>query len=393
MGHHSLIDHPSDLRPDTPWTDTVWAWTAEESMVTHTRKPRLCAAALLPFAHGRPDWDGFVRSLRWMMDAAAHYRVEFVPVLNADTGYIFDLDDALYAEVLRRFGDAFPGHRFIAGITARGAQADSTFKAERYLPLLDIAQPYDSCEVMIMTSQRLNELAPEPRRDGYFAIAEHIVRPALAHALEPAFVPWATPFGPWLLHQIATHPKFTGGKVSTLDEPHFLYWSAMARALGLDFVPHSGDDFGLATAIKCGLPLLIGAASSAAPLVCAAIDFWAADGTADKAFPSGQPGRFDTRVYKLLEALQSLEDQVFRPDGAFSVGAYKHSTAHVLHALGHIHAPDPHPACRDQRGPDEAARMQEALRRPQRLAHRLGIPGMTRPAPSHSTSNIPDPRN
>lgn len=378
MPRADLISDPSDLRPETAWTDTVWAWTPEEDMITHSRKPRLCSAALLPFADGRPDWDGFLRSLHWMMEAAARYRIDFVPVLNADTGYIFDLDDALYAEVLRRFRDAFPGHPFIAGITARGAASDTHFKADRYRPLLDLAQAYDDCEVMIMTSQRLNELDPEARRDGYFAIAESITRPALAHALEPAFVPWATPFGPWLLHQLASHPKFTGGKVSTLDEPHFLYWAAMSRDLQLDFLPHSGDDFGLATAIKCGLPLLIGAASSAAPLVCAAIDLWLADGTPGKAFPAGRPGGFDTRVYKLLEALQSLEDQVFRPDAAFSVGAYKHSTAHVLHQLGLIAAPDPHPASRDRRPASESDRMEEALRRPRRLAGRLGIPGMDR---------------
>jgi hypothetical protein len=376
MPHPDLITNPADLAPDTPWTDTVWAWTSEESLVTHTRKPRLCSAVLLPFADGQPDWDGFLRSLHWMMEAAARYQVEFVPVLNADTGYIFDLDDALYAEVLRRFRDAFPGHRFIAGTTARGAQHDTTFKAERYLPLLDLAQAHDNCEVMIMTSQRLNELDPEPRRDGYFAIAEHIVRPALAHALEPAFVPWATPFGPWLLWQIASHPKFTGGKVSTLDEPHFLYWAALCQDQKPDFLPHSGDDFGLATAIKTGLPLLIGAASSAAPLVCAAIDMWLADGTPAKAFPAGHPGGFDTRVYKLLEALQSLEDQVFRPDARFSVGAYKHSTAHVLHALRLITTTETHPDCPDRRGPDEPARIQEALQRARRLAQRLNIPGM-----------------
>lgn len=376
MPSPDLIADPADLRPDTPWADTVWAWTPEEELITHARKPRLCAAVLLPFADGRPDWDGFLRSLHWMMEAAARYRVEFVPVLNADTGYIFDLDNALYAEILRRFRDAFPHHRFIAGITARGAQNDSGFHSHRYLPLLDLAQPHENCEVMIMTSQRLNELSPEARRDGYFTIAEFLTRPALAHALEPAFVPWATPFGPWLLHQLASHPKFTGGKVSTLDEPHFLYWAALMRHQSLDFLPHSGDDFGLATAIKTGSPLLIGAASSAAPLVCAAIDMWLADGHDSKAFPAGRPGGFDTRVYKLLEALQSFEDQVFRPDATFSVGAYKESTAHVLHQLGLISAPDPHPASRDRRGPDEAARMAEALRRPRRLAHRLGIPGM-----------------
>jgi len=376
MPQPELITHPADLRPDTPWPETAWAWTPEESLVTHHRKPRLCAATLLPFANGRPDWDGLLHSLHWMMTAAARYQVEFVPVLNADTGYLFDLDDALYGEVLRRFDDAFPGHRFIAGVTARGAQADAGFKAERYWPLLDLAQAYDSCEVMLMTSQRLNELGPEARRDGYYAIAEQVSRPALVHALEPAFVPWATPFGPWLLWQLARHPKFIGGKVSTLDEPHFLYWAAMTRDLGLDFLPHSGDDFGLATAIKCGLPLLIGAASSAAPLVCAAIDLWLADGTPGKAFPAGRPGRFDTRVYKLLEALQSFEVQVFRPDADFRVGAYKHSSAHVLHHLGLIASPETHPACPDRRGPLETERMQEALHRPRRLAAKLNIPGL-----------------
>ena len=105
-----------------------------------------------------------------------------------------------------------------------------------------------------MTSQALNALDPERRRDAYFKIAEKIEVPALVHALEPAFVPWATPFDPWLLHQLAGHEKFVGGKISTLDEPHFLYWASMCRDLGLDFVPHSGDDFGIASAIRMGLP-------------------------------------------------------------------------------------------------------------------------------------------
>jgi dihydrodipicolinate synthase/N-acetylneuraminate lyase len=374
MVRSDLITDPADLQPETPWSETIWAWTAEESLISHTRKPRLCPATLLPFANGRPDWDGFIHSLQWMMNTAHHYGVECVPVLNADTGYIFNLEDSLYAEVLHRFTDAFPGHPFIAGITARGAEHDSTFNASRYLPLLDIAQAYDTAEVMLMTSQRLNELEPQARCDGYHAIAEYVTRPALVHALEPAFVPWATPFGPWLLWQLARHPKFIGGKVSTLDEPHFLYWASMSSHLQLDFIPHSGDDFGLATAIKCGLPLLIGAASSAAPLVCAAIDLWLADGTPGKMFPAGHPGTFDTRVYKLFEALQSLADQVFRPEEPFNVSAYKHSTAHVLHQLGLITAPDPHPSSPDRRSPAEASRMNEALRRPRRLAQRLNIP-------------------
>jgi dihydrodipicolinate synthase/N-acetylneuraminate lyase len=327
---------------------------------------------LLPFRDGKPDWEGFTNSLHWMQRTADHYGVEIAYVLNADTGYIFDLSNELYAEVLRRFRAEMPNVRFIAGITARGAENDTSFKAERYHPLLDIAQQHDNCEVMIMTSRLLNILDSEPRRDAYFSIAEHITHPAIVHALEPAFVPWATPYGPWLLWQLAQHPKFIGGKVSTLDEPHFLYWAAMCRDLGLDFSPHSGDDFGIATAIKMGLPLLIGAASSAAPLICAAKDMWLTDDSPAKKHKTGSGG-FDTRIYKLFEALQSFEDQVFRLDAKGSAAAYKHSTAHALAQLGILQSPEPHPACRDVRGADEAARMAEALVRPRRIAERLGI--------------------
>jgi hypothetical protein len=369
----SLISDPAELKPQTPWLDTIWAWTSEETLADHQTKARLCAAALLPFRDGQPVWDGFGASIRWMQAAADFYGVELVMVLNADTGYIFDLDNAMYAEVLRRFRAEFPEAKFIAGITARGAENDQGFVAERYRALLDIVQEYENCEVMIMTSRWLNALDPERRRDGYFRIAEWLIRPGIVHALEPAFVPWATPYEPWLLHQLAMHPKFVGGKVSTLDEPHFLYWSAMCRSLNLDFAPHSGDDFGIATAIKMGLPLLIGAAVSAAPLICAAKDMWLEDSAPTKRHKTGT-GRFDTRVYKIFESFQSLEDQVFRLDANMSAAAYKHSTAHVLHALGIIAAPEAHPACKDLRGTDEAARMTEALRRPLRVAERLGIP-------------------
>ncbi len=368
-----LISKPEDLTPNTSWLNTTWAWTAEEALIDHTTKARLCAAALLPFRDRKPDWEGFVASIRWMQAAADHFGVELVVVLNADTGYIFDLNDALYAEVLCRFRAAFPKAKFIAGVTARGAKDDTSFKAERYRPLIDIVQQHENCEVMLMTSKWLSALDPEPCRDAYYEIAEWLIRPGIVHALEPAFVPWARPFDPWLLWQLALHPKFVGGKISTLDEPHFLYWAAMCRDLGLDFAPHSGDDFGIATAIKLGLPLLIGAAVSGAPLICAAKDMWLDDDSPAKKFPTGT-GRFDTRVYKVFEAFQSLEDQVFRLDAKMSAAAYKHSTAHVLHALGILASPEAHPACNDLRGDDEAARMADALRRPERLADRLGIP-------------------
>ena len=369
-----LISDPHELQPNTPWQDTKWAWTSEESLVDHQSRSRLCSAVLLPFRDRQPDWDSFAASIRWMKDSADAYGVELVPVLNADTGYIFDLDNEMYAEVLRRFRGFFPDMKFIAGITARGAENDSEFIAERYRPLMNLVQEHDNCEVMIMTSRWLNALDPQRRRDGYYQIAEWLIRPGIVHALEPSFVPWATPYEPWLLWQLAQHPKFVGGKVSTLDEPHFLYWTAMTKDLGLDFSPHSGDDFGIASAIKMGQALLIGAASSAAPLIAAAKDMWLHDDVAGKCFPTGTGG-FDTRVYKLFEAFQSMEDQVFRLDAKGSAASYKHSTAHALHQRGIIASPEAHPQCKDLRGDDEAARMVEAMLRPKRIAERLGISG------------------
>ena len=157
------------------------------------------------------------------------------------------------------------------------------------------------------------------------------------------------------------HETFVGGKISTLDEPHFLYWAAMCRDLDLPFAPHSGDDFGIASAIKTGSPLLIGAGVSACPLICAAKRMWMKDS-------------FDSRVFKLFEAFQSLEDAVFRLDEKGSAASYKHSTAVVLQLLGLIESTEIHPDCEDLRSGDEDARMREALIRPIRIAERLEIP-------------------
>jgi hypothetical protein len=110
------------------------------------------------------------------------------------------------------------------------------------------------------------------------------------------------------------------------------------------------------------LPRLIGAAK----------DMWLTDESPQKKFLTGT-GSFDTEVYKVSEAFQSLEDQVFRLDANMSASAYKHSTAHVLHNVGIIATPEAHPACKDLLGADEASRMAEALRRPKRVAERLGI--------------------
>lgn len=354
-----MITDVSQLTPSTTWVETVWSRTSEESLVDHAAKPRLCVATLLPFRNGQPDWEGFERSVRWMLKSAEAFGVEIAFVLNADTGFIFQLSESLYAEVIRRFRAAFPEPTIICGTTAVGASGE-TFRPEWYRPHLEIAQSFSNVEVMIMTSKLLNELGDEKRRDAYFEIAEMLTVPGIVHALEPAFVPWATPYGPWLLHELARHPKFVGGKISTLDEPHFLYWAAMCRDLGLPFAPHSGDDFGIASAIKMGLPLLIGAGVSACPLICAAKQMW-------------QTTPLDTRVYKVFEAFQSLEDAVFRLDEKGSAAAYKHSTAHVLKLLGLIESSEIHPDCTDRRPDDEAARMKEALARPLRIAERLGI--------------------
>ncbi|MFN7334115.1 MAG: hypothetical protein ACK5TC_03550, partial [bacterium] len=180
-----LIATPQELTPSTNWLDTKWAWTSEESLIDHHTKARLCAAALLPFRNKQPDWEGFVSSIAWMQSAADYYGVELVVVLNADTGYIFNLDNALYSEVLRRFRNAFPGAKFIAGVTARGAEKDSSFQPDRYRPLLDIVQQYDNCEVMLMTSKWLSALAPEPQRAAYCASAAWRIRAGIVPALGP----------------------------------------------------------------------------------------------------------------------------------------------------------------------------------------------------------------
>jgi len=354
-----MITHPDELKPDTPWNETIWAHTPEESLADHQSKARLCVATLLPFKNNQPDWEGFERSIRWMIACADAYDVEIAFVLNADTGYIFNLSEELYAEVITRFRALFPEPKIICGTTAVGAEGN-TFKPEWYHPHLNISQSFENVEVMLMTSQLLNELGPEQRRDAYFSILDHVEVPAIVHALEPSFVPWASPYDPWLLYQLAGHEKVIGGKISTLDEPHFLYWAAMCRDLNLDFAPHSGDDYGIASAIKMGLPLLIGAGVSACPLICAAKKMW-------------QEMHFDTRVYKLFEAFQSLEDSVFRLDANGSAASYKHSTAAVLKLMGLIETSEIHPECSDLRPDDEEARMAEAMTRPLRIAERLGI--------------------
>ena len=143
-------------------------------------KPRLCVAALLPFTRGKPDWKSFERMLAWMSNCADYYGIELVFVLNADTGYVFNLSKELYQEVIFRFRSLYPNRKFICGVTAVEA-SPFDFRASCYHAHLEISQTFEPCEVMIMTSQALDALSPERRRDAYYEIAENIVVPALVH--------------------------------------------------------------------------------------------------------------------------------------------------------------------------------------------------------------------
>ena len=64
--------------------------------------------------------------------------VEIIFVLNADTGYVFNLSNDLYEEVIQRFRSLYPDAPFISGVTAVDASPDN-FKASCYHPHLEIA--------------------------------------------------------------------------------------------------------------------------------------------------------------------------------------------------------------------------------------------------------------
>ena len=91
-----MIQKAEELQPDTQWSETVWAHSREEDLMNDQSNPRLCVAALLPFKDGQPDWGSFERMLQWMMKCADHFGVEITFVLNADTGYVFNLSMELY---------------------------------------------------------------------------------------------------------------------------------------------------------------------------------------------------------------------------------------------------------------------------------------------------------
>ena len=140
-----MITDPKALLPSTSWQETKWGWTSEESLVDHKREARLCVATLLPFIDGKPDWDGFEKSVRWMLTCAEHSGVEVAFVLNADTGYIFQLSLELYEEVLCRFRALFPEVKMICGATAVGAEGE-VFNPEWYYPHIDRIQQHGNAE-------------------------------------------------------------------------------------------------------------------------------------------------------------------------------------------------------------------------------------------------------
>ena len=47
--------------------------------------------------------------LHWMMKCADHFGVEITFVLNADTGYVFNLSNELYEEVIITLPLSLPG--------------------------------------------------------------------------------------------------------------------------------------------------------------------------------------------------------------------------------------------------------------------------------------------
>ena len=84
-------------------SETIWSRTREETLIDTRSSSRICVAALLPFKDGQPIWPSFENMLVWMYECAKLFEVEIIFVLNADTGYVFNLSNDLYEEVIRRF--------------------------------------------------------------------------------------------------------------------------------------------------------------------------------------------------------------------------------------------------------------------------------------------------
>ena len=126
-----MISNSSELKPSTLWAETIWSQAREEALVDCTSSPRLCVAALLPFKGAQPDWESFERMLAWMNSCAEYFGVEITFVLNADTGYVFNLSEEMYEEVILRFRSLYPKASFISGVTAVGA-SPTEFRASCY---------------------------------------------------------------------------------------------------------------------------------------------------------------------------------------------------------------------------------------------------------------------
>ena len=118
--------------------------------------------ALLPFRDGEPDWDGFEKSVSWMLKCAEFSGVEIAFVLNADTGYIFNLSIELYGRCSAALG-LFSWVTIICGLQQSGQKGKPS--ARVVFSSHDQIQQYENAEVMLMTSRQLNILDSEPRRD------------------------------------------------------------------------------------------------------------------------------------------------------------------------------------------------------------------------------------
>ena len=135
-----MISDPEQLKPSTCWSETVWSTSREEDLIDTSSSPRLCIAALLPFKKEGFGLAKFERMLRWMTRCSEVFGVEITFVLNADTGYVFNLSEALYAEVITRFRALYPDASFVSGVTAVEAHP-MTFGASCYHPHLEMPKP------------------------------------------------------------------------------------------------------------------------------------------------------------------------------------------------------------------------------------------------------------
>jgi hypothetical protein len=97
------------------------------------------------------------------------------------------------------------------------------------------------------------------------------------------------------------------------------------------------------------------------------------DSLVARAVAGNQDLRIAAARVREARALRGIEAAARLPslDAKGSAAAYKHSTAHLLHQLGVIASPEPHPACTDVRGPDAVALLERLVGKHPDLAGQL----------------------